>query len=144
LHYITPILMKILLPLFLLVSSIVSADETSRSPFWLHIDLVQTAPYRDYALLVIDEGYDANKRSPVTLPFSILEGAASATLQIERKIECKETNPPSAFVSHHLAIYKIELLNGNVVQLNPKDFENLPSEYKLEKQLIAHRPELHR
>jgi hypothetical protein len=103
---------------------------------WLDITLIQPRPYRNWALLVIDQGYDAAKQKRATLPFNFLQPHAGATLLLESIAE----HMLGKHLSHSLAIYTIELLDVDSVELLPRDFDNLPKGYVFKDPLIAHKP----
>ena len=119
--------------LFVSLLVIVHAAEPDGS--WLDISLIQTRPYKNCALLVINQSYDASRVKRVELPFDFAKGSAVANLL---QNECVEYKIGGRY-SHSLVIYTIDLLGVDSVELLPRYFKNLPNNYSLRAHLIAHR-----
>ena len=117
----------------------ISADSTRLNEeqiHWIDITLIQPQPYKNWALLVINQSYDATKQKYVELPF---EFDATHRAQAVLLHFNKEENKPGN--SHCLIIYTIEMLNVESVKLLPEHFQHLPKNYNFKSDMIAHKRE---
>ena len=122
------------------LANVISADATKlngEQNHWLDIALIQSKPYKDWALLVVNQSYDATKQKRVelVLDFDVSHRSQATLLYLN-----KEENKPG--YSHCLCIYAIEMLNVETVKLLPEYFKNLPNDYIFKSDMIAHKREV--